>query len=435
MRARSAVATTLLAALAGCASCDSVPSSAVTDCNAQVVPGAAKVDLLLVVDDSQSMNPYQAELAQNLATFIDQLLASAIAIDLQIGVTNTSVAEGGATVDAEGTTTYATGGGAGPSAGVPYPRGSVVAVLDPDGVVTAGLFAYGPARYGTVHGGWGGQRVLSSSALSAADLKRFFKANVRQGRWGSGKEQPLRALRMAIDQAHRAGGTNLGLLRDGARLAVVILTDEDDCSQSAGPFLTSSQENSNTNPGCHNGTYKFATGAGALDPLSDFVTLLDSTVGSAPIVAVVSGFDPNTLDPVGCTTRINGTNTTTFDTPDRLDEFLTMLGSTHPGRTFKDSICSDFGPALTRIASILIPQTMPLEQAPEDYRMMVVSVQRGSTQIPCHMEPSSASASAVSAADVVYRPAPPGGLASLTFQNACLLKPGDKVNVQILCAK
>jgi hypothetical protein len=50
------------------------------------------------------------------------------------------------------------------------------------------------------------------------------------------------------------------------------------------------------------------------------------------------------------------------------------------------------------------------------------------------MEASTAAASAVAAADVIYRSAPPGGYASLTFQNGCLLKSGDKVNIQILCA-
>jgi hypothetical protein len=406
----------------------------VTDCNAQVVPGTAKVDLLLVVDDSLSMDPYQQALAQNLATFIDQLFSSAIAIDLHVGVTNTSVSS--ATSVGGVQTTYTSGpivGGV-QVIGKPYPAGSLVAVLDPAGAVTPGLLAYDPVVYGTVYGGWGGQRMLSTGGISVASLQALFKDNVRQGDFGSGKEQPLRAMKAAIDKAHRVGGENLGFLRDDARLAVVILTDEDDCSQSSGTMLTQNQENSASSPGCHNLAWKFATAPTdpepKLDPLSMYVSSLDTDVGHAPIVAVVAGFDPATLDPARCTTNIPGVGSTqAFESPDRLDAFLGMLSSAHPGRTFKDSICSDFGPSLVKIAELMIPQTMPLQQAPDDYRMMVVSVQRGSNLVPCHWEhPGGAPA------DVVYAAAPPGGLASLTFQNACRLLPGDRVNIQILCA-
>lgn len=425
MRARTAIGATLLAALTGCASCDHVPSDAVTDCNAQIVPGGAALDVLFIVDDSGSMAPYQAALAANLSTFIDQLLSSAIALDLNIGVTNTSVSEGGASSSADGATTYPTGPGAGPSAGDAFPQGSLVAILDPDQVVTPGLLAYDPVLYGSTTDGWGGHRILSTATTSPADLKRFFKANVRQGRFGSAKEQPLRAMRLAIDKAQQLGGANLGFLRAGARLAVVILTDEDDCSESVAPFLTSSEENSATDPGCHNATTK----ATRLDPLSDFVTLLDTTVGGAPVVAIVAGFDAATLDPTGCTT--NGTPS--FDDPTRLDAFLGLLASTHPNRTFKDSICNDFGPALLRIAEMVIPQTMPLEQSPADYRMMVVSLQKASgATVGCQMAPAGSAGAAT--ADVVYTPAPSGGLPTLTFQNACRIALGDRVDLRILCA-
>jgi hypothetical protein len=430
---RSTLAALVLAGLAGCASCDHVPEGAVTDCNAQVVPGSTATDLLFVVDDSGSMSDYQTALSANLAAFIDQLLSSAIALDVRIGVTNSSVSEGSANTGggvADGATAYV----GGPMLGKPYPQGSLLAVLDPDVLVTPGLYAYDPAVYGTVTGGWGGHRMLSTSAAPAADVTRFFKANVRVGAAGSGKEQPLRAMRLAIDKAHRVGGENLGFLRDGARLVVVILTDEDDCSQSAAPYLTTGQENSATDPGCHSAVTKARlppSGQPTLDPLSDFVTLLDTTVGGQPIVAVIAGFDATTLDPTGCTT-VN--NTSSFDDPVRLDAFLTMLASTHPNRTYKDSICKGFGPALTRLAGMIIPQTMPLEQAPADWRMMAVAVRKasGATQ-PCAI--AAAGSPGTASAGVIYTPAPPGGLPSLTFQGVCRLGLGDRVDLRIVCAR
>jgi hypothetical protein len=429
---RSTLAALALAGLAGCASCDSVPEGAVTDCNAQVVPGGTATDLLFVVDDSGSMDKYQTLLASNLSAFIDQLLSSAIALDVRIGVTNSSVSEGASTTGgggADGATTYASG----PMVGKPYPQGSLVAVLDPDVLVTPGLYAYDPAIYGTVTGGWGGRRMLSTAGTTAADLTRLFKANVRVGSSGSGKEQPLRAMRLALDKAHRLGGENLGFLRDGARLAVVILTDEDDCSQSAAPYLTTGQENSTSDPGCRSEVTKARLPPSALpylEPLTDYVTLLDTTVGGAPIVGVISGFSASTLDPTGCTT----TDGTTSGRPTRLDAFLNMLSATHPNRTYKDSICKGFGPALTALAAMIIPQTMPLQQAPADWRMMAVVVQKASgvTQ-PCEI--AGAGTAGATGAGVIYTPAPPGGLPSLTFQGVCRLGLGDRVDLRIVCAR
>ena len=82
----------LLAALA--LACESVPSDAVTRCEAtRVVPAAVKTDILFVIDDSGSMDEEQANLRDNLSAFIDALVAAPIANEFQIGVTTTSVEE------------------------------------------------------------------------------------------------------------------------------------------------------------------------------------------------------------------------------------------------------------------------------------------------------------------------------------------------------
>jgi hypothetical protein len=293
---------------------------------------------------------------------------------------------------------------------------------DPSGVGSAAHFMWGTAydpRSGTsidptlLVSTWGGPRILSSATSSAADLARDFKANVLQGQWGSGKEQPLRAMALALAKAG-AGGPNFPFQRAGARLAVVIVTDEDDCSDSGAPYLLS-------DPACHD-----PANWGDLDPLPELIGSL-TAVDPAPVVAIIGEY-------VGTTAQVCEPGPFPSGTPvapARLDRFLTELdpGGTH---TLRASLCDDFGTTLLRIAEQIIPQTMPLRQAPADYRMMAVSVTKGTGEVRgCGaIEPAPSATS-----NVVYTPAPAGGLPSLTFQNACRLSLGDKVNVNIVCAR
>jgi hypothetical protein len=417
MRWRGSIATLVLAGLAGCASCDQVPAGAVTDCNAQIVPGGAATDLLLVIDDSGSMTPKQVKLADQLGTFIDQLLSSAIALDLHVAVTNTSIDEYGTSTTSPGRASYLSGAFPGPP-GTPFPAGTAVAIeQDPSGVGSAAHFMWGTSYDDPDHlvSTWGGPRLLSSSALSRAELARDFKANVLQGNFGSGKEQPLRAMALALAKAG-AGRPNFPFQRDGARLAVVILTDEDDCSDSAAPYVTSDAS-------CHN-----QANWGQLDPLPAYVSTL-TAVDAEPVVAVIGEY-------VGTTAKVCEAGPFPSGQPvppARLDQFLTLLdpAGTH---TLRASLCDDFGTTLLSVARMIVPQTMPLQQSPQDYRLMVVSVLKSSgvTQ-PCEIQPAGSSGAA--GAGVVYTPAPAGGLPSLTFQGVCRLGIGDRVDLRIVCAR
>lgn len=418
MHRRSAAAALVLAGLAGCASCDHVPEGAVTDCNAQIVPGAAATDLLFVIDDSGSMTPKQVRLSEQLGTFIDQLLSSAIALDLHVAVTNTSVDEyNWRSTTVPGPNWYAGVTFPGPPM-TPFPAGAAVAIeQDPSGVGSAAHFMWG-TQYDPAHlvSAWGGPRLLSSSTMSRAELARDFKANVLQGSWGASKEQPLRAAALALARSG-AGGVNFPFQRDGARLAVVILTDEDDCSDSAPPYV-------NSDWNCHDRAYW-----GQLDPLPSYVSTL-TAVDPEPIVAVIAEYvgttaavcEPGTYFPNGPPA-----------VPGRLDQFLTLLDPAR-AHTLRASICDDFGAVLLNIAQMIIPQTMPLRQAPQDYRLMVVTVLKASgvTQ-PCEMQPAGSPGAAT--AGVIYTPAPAGGLPSLTFQGACRLGIGDRVDLRIVCAR
>jgi hypothetical protein len=418
---RTGIAAALLAALSGCAGCDHVPKDAVTDCSAQIVPGVAAADILFVVDDSRSMQNKQEALANNLAAFIDALLGSAIALDLRVAVTNSSVDDYGGGTAYPSTT--AAPGYPGPR-GMPFPAGAAVAI-DPTFPDTAqfGRFQWGTAfDPANLTSTWGGQRIL----VSGSDLARYFKANVHQGDWGASKEQPLRAMRLAFDAAGLASGStgaNVGLVRPGARQAVVILTDEDDCSESSATKHVTSDTT------CHDAPVDSPD----FDALDGFVRYLDTTVGAlsghVPIVAAIAGFDANGA-PSGCT----GATFNSYAHPRRLGAFLDRLDAAHPGRTRHLSICEPFGNALLSIAAAIIPQTMPLEQAPADWRMMTVAVERASgAVVGCRLAEQGSSAEA--SADAVYAAPQAGGQGSITFKGGCLLGLGDRVQMNLICVR
>lgn len=377
-----ATAALLLASVAllpRCA-CDSVPGDALEDCEAsQVVPGAVATDILFVIDDSGSMAQEQTNLQNALANFIQALDAAPVANDFQIGVTTTSVAE---------------------FDGVPEPpAGDLV----PPGVMRA----------------------------ADADLVSAFQGAVVVGTAGSTREQAFEAARLALVKSE-AGGPNEGFLRPGARLAVFFLSDEDDCSgprdQGATPLTDSA--------GCR---AEKVDPASTLLPVGDVASFLSGPIAGEyrdVVVAAVVGVAPATLGPsCGFTYCADRTCSTALDKGDRYLELLAAVGST---RTIAASICdADFGQALVDFASLIAAnQMMPLEGAPADPRMLVVSVSRpGVGTIPCRVSDIGAPPEAQAAADVIYAPPQAGARAVLRFQESCELERGDQVDVQVVCAR
>jgi hypothetical protein len=413
-RGGTVVLGTLLAALAAIAACkDTVPSSAVTDCDQQVIPGGAAVDMLFVVDDSNSMFQEQQELAANLNQFIDALANAPVRLDLRVGVTNTSVH------DYSGETAYGalawdgTGWVAFPGTpSTPYPDGTIVAIhQNLNGTVTAGNFEWNGSA-------WGGSRILATGPTLVGD----FEANVLQGIWGAGKEQPLAAMKRALELAAN-GGVNSGFRRAGARLAVVVLTDEDDCSSGVGDVVDDVD--------CRDHPLK-------LTPLGDYVQFLASTAVAGggvdpPLFALIAGFDA-----AGVATTCYGgtfsppTSTQAFRAPTRLNEFVQLLDSGSPGRTLKRSICGSFGPSLLRLADMIIPQSITLAQTPEDYRLLTVALDRGGTLVSC---PVALVGSAGPGTGAVYTPPGGGAPATLQFLGPCVLGIGDRIEIGIVCAR
>lgn len=424
MRTTTTILVAALATLPGCA-CDTAPAGAVVDCQAgAVVPEAVQTDILFVIDDSGSMSQEQANLRDNLAAFIDALVASPVQNDFRIGVTSTSVDE------------YGTTGGAvrvaydaGPAIGVPYPAGALVAIDQSGGAPVAGDLVFDLAAYPAT-GGWGGARVLDKgdgSPAALAALARDFKANVLLGTSGSGKEQPLRAARLALSA--RLADANAGFLRPGARLAVIIVTDEDDCSDSASPPRSTSGQ-------CNDQDRKTATPP-LMDPVEDFAAFLFDPIDGERrdvVVGVIAGFgpspgDPSTLVPAMCSTAGAGQ---AFDAADRLAALLDGVGA---ARMRVASICdASFADTLEGFAEVLMPSSMPLSGAPADWRMLVVTLQRAGGAAPQTCQVAAEGDAGAAAADAVYAPPRFGRPAQLTFQNGCRLGLGDRVDVRLVCA-
>lgn len=419
MRTLLLVTALAVAALApGCA-CDSVPADALERCEAsQVVPAEVQTDILFVIDDSRSMEEEQGNLSANLGAFVDALVASPIANHFRIGVTTTAAENFNATATAG--QSYPANG---PAPNVPYPDGALVAIRqDAGGAGTPGALVYDAVAHAAT-GGWGGARILDRGA---PDLVRDFRANVLVGLSGPGKEQPFRAARLALSD--RLGDANAGFLRPGARLAVVFVTDEDDCSDAADPRAGS-------NAACHDDVVKQAHPP-VLDPVDDFARFLLGPIDGElreVTLGVIAGFDAATLTP-SCGDAAICENTACGTAFDGADRFAALAAAVGGARVRLGSICdASFRQTLEDLAATVMPTTMPLEGAPADPGLLVVSVRRadGSAQA-CRVAEEGTTGQG--AADAVYAAPRFGRPAMLTFQNACSLRLGDRIEVRIVCA-
>lgn len=180
---------------------------------AQAVARFQPVDILFVVDNSASMADEQEALARNFRAFIEVAARNPLN-DYRIAVISTDA-----------------GGNPGDT---------------PDGREAAGLVdnRFGPAPYhasagqvrsscleltDTPHGCFRGPapKVIDSTLPAEDQIAQFAQA-VQVGSCGTGNEQPLLAMQLALTKT-----CNSGLLRPGARLVVVFVSDEEDSSPNA----------------------------------------------------------------------------------------------------------------------------------------------------------------------------------------------------------
>lgn len=166
------------------------------------------LDVLFIVDDSSAMAQKQETLGASMQAFVDRLAAGPSGLpDLHVGVVTTDMGTrfGDAAQPAPGIGTLGAGGCAN--------RGN-------DGALT-------------ISGAAVTDRFLVDVALPdgtrqrnyAGDLAAVLGDMVRVGAGGCGFEQPLAAMRAALENP-----ANTRFLRSQAKLAIVFVSDEDDCS-------------------------------------------------------------------------------------------------------------------------------------------------------------------------------------------------------------
>ena len=181
-------------------------------------PTACDVDLLFVVDDSSSMGEEQAALAAALPGFLsafdDPSIGDPAIASVQVGVVTSDLGAGGFALPTCET-----------------PRGTD-GVLQASGATTEGCLGAYPRFL----------IYLPGAPSSAPDVTgRDLGCLTTRGTAGCGFEQPLEAalealtpassaLRFSDDRPGHGDGANAGFLRPESILAIVIVSDEDDCS-------------------------------------------------------------------------------------------------------------------------------------------------------------------------------------------------------------
>jgi len=177
------------------------------------------LDLLFVIDNSPSMADKQNNLAVNFPNFIDRLeqLDGGLP-DLHLGVINTDM------------------GTKGTDAGAPGPAVGQVG--------NGGCSGSGSGGNLTTNGSLDvtGNFITDTKDIDGTRLTNYtgtlatvFSDMARLGASGCGFEQPLHAMQAALDN----NPANVDFLRSDALLAVLFLTDEDDCTISSPALLTS----------------------------------------------------------------------------------------------------------------------------------------------------------------------------------------------------
>jgi len=162
-------------------------------------PEVQQLDILFVIDDSGSMHNKQLKVQSELTAFMEELQkGGGIDQSMNIGIISTSVYR----LEEYQPLSYRD------LAGKDYPGGRLL-----------------PTQGGN-------QRVLLSDW---PDFLSLFRDRIYRGISGSPQETPFEAVRLALlsdlSEKPLSEGGNKGFLREGARLLVVVLSDEDDCSE------------------------------------------------------------------------------------------------------------------------------------------------------------------------------------------------------------
>lgn len=414
-----------LVALAGCQEhvFEPVQSSFLGVWNHGVdVPDQA--DILFVVDDSGSMAGEQENLATSFEAFVsgldaenaDRVARGKAPIDYRIAVTSTSVRQ--AWLDDAGNrqvvTTYQRDVGCNSAYPItalttPYPDGTLMAAPGRPAILTTADFEQD--RAGTI---------------------AAFQDNARVGTCGSGQEMGLLAMRHALEKQP-------DFVRPGSRLMVVLVSDEQDCSDPDG--RVSLDLSLPTGEGaCVQEAAK--PDGGLLGPVSDYADFLRSTPASSVIVGTVvsavpgdgGGWVPGICDDPACEAACAGADPRTDcwcggQSPgSRYLELAGMLSG-----SLEDSVCEpDFSPTLRELARLVAAPMVPLEARPQDDDPSLVFLQvlrADGTTVSC-TSPERGQTCADGGADWEYLPDPP--TLRICEGSQCALDPGDRYRVSLV---
>ncbi len=220
-----------------------------------------KMDLVFIVDDSISMAQEQRTLAANFPRFIEVLdgfqTPAGDLLDYRVAVTTTGRSFARRLRTSGGT----------------FPNGTT------NGADGAFQQDCGMSRRWLERG--------------EPNLTETFSCIANVGVRGPTDEMPLASTRDALD-TRVADGTNDGFLRDDALLAIVILTDEDDCSVPGDEFTIDDQTPAGDQGACVPGRPV------ELIDVSDTITFLDALKGAPGrwAAAVIAGPGPDTCSSV-----------------------------------------------------------------------------------------------------------------------------------------
>ena len=420
-------ATASVALLAGCpdrpiSKVDPIQSGEVS----KDVPVSADVDILFVIDNSSSTEDKQTIFAQNFPNFINALFAFPTGVpNVHIGVVTTSVDIGTTTID----------GMSAANAGCPSPNTAGDGLLQNTAATTGCNVPTGGARFiSDIANPAGGARITNYGTSSATNLASTFSCIAQVGAHGCGFEQPLEAMKRALNGSRTE---NDGFLRPGAALAIIILTDEDDASI-ANPAIfalpsasnggvtdfraqpmyayTCKDANGNVTPILGTGTGQtlsnctVTTGTGSYlkDPSGYYAFLTSIKDPSQIVVALIAG-DPQYNNPndgnatykaladnsvvtgsltegtntqalalePSCSATING-NPAIGRPSIRLNDFLANFGD----HGLFQTVCqSDYSSALTAIGNLLFTAVSPCLEG--DVDVTDIDASNPGTQIDC----------------------------------------------------
>lgn len=335
------------------------------------IPVEANLDILFVIDDSGSTRDKQQVFAQNYQNFVAALAQFPTGLpDLHLGVVTSSVDVGR---DVSSLACHPARGTDGVLQNAPRdPRATCAA---PTG-----------DRFLSDAAAPGGGRVTNYRGALADALACISSV----GDTGCGLEAPLEAIRRALDGSRPE---NAGFLRRGALLAVVILTDEDDCSADPQLFAQPPVAADSRDFVCAQQAYQCEPAITAVGPHTgcrvrhdgllrdprDYAAFLAGIKGPAGVAVALIAGDPSPSLATGplttplqqsvavlpsCSATINGTFA--IGRPAlRLDEFRAALGD----RGLFRSVCqADYSGALADVGKLLRKALSPCLEGTIDDR-------------------------------------------------------------------